>query len=594
MYDLTNSEITQLNDFKQFLKFERAWHFDRFVTSPAKVLAFFTGNQTGKTCGAAYSYVLRCLSMHPIAVKNVEYWECEQHFLFKDEQITEAEFRKNHKSKEYGGGIVYEGAWNSLNIPETCPHCGGKVTKHERSSHTFRFASETLPGQSGSIEIDGAQAEVKNTQYPEFKKWLPPFLIRKDITFRNPALVIKNIHGNKDIIVEFISYNQSIQSTAGTQRVSVWTDEEPSQEFIEEQKPRLLAEDGDWVVTLTPANYISWMYDEVFEKAKVYYRSEAICKFLREENPDVKQIETTESDKSICVVQAATDDNPTLKKRAIEDLLGEIDDPDVLAIRRYGIFKQVSGRIFKDFEYKVHVINRDKYFEENIPHGWTHARGIDYHPQTPWAFGAVALSPTNEVFVYEDLNLSPEKFDTLEIAERISRTCKDYKYKIDLVDPLIKSSKQGTDSSGDPITLLDVLNDAFYKQKREGSTGGYWETWDTKGEKGRDEIRKRLKNSRKVGKPFNNTVIEKGMKKNLPTIWILNNCKNTAQSLRQWRWEQYTDKRTANVKGEKNTPEQKWSHFCMVIEAIFKDSRFRIYGHSRREERKNKRFQGAR
>ena len=140
----------------------------------------------------------------------------------------------------------------------------------------------------------------------------------------------------------------------------------------------------------------------------------------------------------------------------------------------------------------------------------------------------------------------------------------------------------------------NILNDAFYKQKREGSPGAYWEAWDTKGEKGRDEIRKRLKNSRRVGKPFNNTVVEKGKKIHLPTLWILNNCKQTSQSMRQWRWEQYTDKRTANVKGDKNTPEQKWSHFCMVAEAIFKDPRFRIYSHSRREERKNKRFQGAR
>lgn len=596
--ELTSSQINQLNDFKQFLKFKRTWAFDKMINSPAKVIAMFFGNQGGKTCGTAYSYVLRVLSMHPIAIKNVEYWECECHFLFKDEKLSESEFLKNHKKRIYGGGHVYEGAWNVLNKPkdDICPHCGSPVIKHERENHTFRFASETLPGQSGSVVVDGGNAEVKNTQYPEFKKWLPKFLIKKDITFRNPAMILKNIYGSKDIIVEFVSYNQSIQSTAGTQRLSIWTDEQPSQDFMEEQKPRLLAEDGDWCVTLTPADYISWMYDEVYEKAKVYYRSDSICDFLKSENSDIKNVETTNSNKSIAIIQASTDDNPTLKKEAIESLLGEIDDPDVLAIRRYGIFKQVSGRIFKDFDYKTHFINKEKYFPDDIPYSWTHARGIDYHPQTPWAFGAIALSPTNEAFIYLEHNPSPEKFTSIQISSYINRVCKDYKYTIDLVDPLIKQQKRGGKNSADEsITLLDELNDTFYDLKREGiGTGAYWETWDTKGEKGRDEIRKRLKNSRKVGKPFNNVVIENGRKIHLPTLWIVNDCKISAQSMRQWRWEQYLDKKTAAIKGDKNTPEQKWSHFNMVWEAIFKDPRFKIYKTHKRQERGINRFQGTR
>lgn len=540
---------------------------------------------------------MRVLGFHPIAVKNVEYWECENHAKFKYEKMDEAEYLRNHKKRSYGGGHVYEGAWNILTTPHdmVCPHCGGAVVQHERGSRVFRFCSETLPGQSGNVQADGGSAEVKNTQYPEFKKWLPKFLIKKDITFRNPAMILKNINGSGDIIVEFVSYNQSIQSTAGTQRLSVWYDEEPNEDFREEQKPRLLAEDGDEVVTLTPANHISWMYDEVYEKAKVYYRTQAVSDFLSTEDNKVKRIEKTESPKSIAVIQAATDDNPTLRKEAIESILGTIDDPDVLAIRRYGIFKQVSGRIFKDFEYKTHFVDLDKWFPEGVPQSWTHARGIDYHPQTPWAFGAMALSPTNEAFIYAELNPSPEKLTTREIAGQIARTCKDYKYTLDLADPLIKATKRGEDNQQDSITTLSDLNDAFHEMKREGvGTGAFWETWDTKGEKGRDEIKKRLKNASKVGRPFNNAVIEGGQKVYIPTLWILSNCKISAQSMRQWRWEQYTDRKTASIKGDKNSPEQKWSHFNMVWEAIFKDPRFRSYSSARRAERAVGRFQGAR
>ena len=97
MYNLTASEITQLNDFKQFLKFEHTWAFERFISSPAKTLALFTGNQAMKTSSSAYSYVLRVLSMHPVAIKNVEYWECDHHRKFTEEEISEEDFLKNHK-----------------------------------------------------------------------------------------------------------------------------------------------------------------------------------------------------------------------------------------------------------------------------------------------------------------------------------------------------------------------------------------------------------------------------------------------------------------------------------------------------------------
>lgn len=558
---------------------------------------YAAGEVHHNTAMVAFSYVLRILGFHPVATKNIEYWECESYRKFKDEEISESEHLERHKKLIFGGGKVYEGAWNILTVPQDmkCPFCGSKITQHDRGSRVLRFCSETLPGQSGNVQMDGGSAEVKNTQYPELKKWLPNFLIKKDITFRNPAMIIKNINCKKDIVVEFVSYQQSIQSTAGTQRISVWYDEEPGEDFREEQKPRLLAEDGDEVVSLTPANHISWMYDEVFEKAQVYYRTKAICDFLSTENNHVKRVETTESDKSIAVIQAATDDNPTLKHEAIESLLGTIDDPDILAIRRYGIFKQVSGRIFKDFEYKTHFIDKDKYFEDGLPASWTHARGIDYHPQTPWAFGCMMLSPTNEAFIYSELNPSPEKFTIKEIANQVARTCKDYKYSFDLCDPLIKAQKRGSNADQDSITALDEFNDEFHRLKRESiGTGGYWEAWDTKGEKGRDEIRKRLKNSLRVGKPFNNDAIENGKRVKLPTLWIMNDCKLSAQSMRQWRWEQYTDKKTARAKGEKNTPEQKWSHFNMVWEAIFKDPRFKPKLDHRRTERGISYFQGAR
>ena len=64
--------------------------------------------------------------------------------------------------------------------------------------------------------------------------------------------------------------------------------------------------------------------------------SEVIAKHLSKRDFIVPQIETTDSPYSIAVFQAATDDNPTLNIEVINEIFKQIDDPDALAIRRYG------------------------------------------------------------------------------------------------------------------------------------------------------------------------------------------------------------------------------------------------------------------
>ena len=566
------NQIEQLNEFDGFLSFKQTWAFKKFIHRHERLVALFTGNQFGKTAGVAFSYVMRILGVHPIPVKNVLYFECSSRVSFMDmeegadKERLRQEYREQHPIKECYGDT---GTFGINNLPDVCPCCGSEVIEHQRDSRVFRFCSQTLPG--GGTKGDDVSVEVKNTQYPAFKKWLPAFMIKKDTTFRDHYLVIEDPHGRGDIIVEFVSYNQPTQATAGVQRLSVWYDEEPSLDFRNEQIPRLLAEGGDEVVTLTPANYISWMYDEIYEKASVYIRTPAIRKFLLEtDNQKIGAFERVESTKSIAVIQAATDDNPTLQKDDIEALFDNIDDPDTLAIRRFGLFKQVSGRIFKDFEYGTHFISKKEWFPDGIPFNWTHARGIDYHPQTPWACGAISLSPENEAFIWLEFNPSPEKYTVEEIADRLNDMCGDYKFNINLIDPLSEAHKRV--DFGRSITVRDDFNSAFLGFGRKG----YWHTWDTKGEKGRDEVRKRLKNAKKCGTPFNNKVIGKSGKiERIPTIWVLTNCKISGKSMRQWRWEEFADSKSIQVKEAKNKPEQRWSHFNMVWEAIFKNSAFR-------------------
>lgn len=557
MNNLTPKDIEILNSCENFLSFNRTWIFNRFINCVCKILGLFYGNQGGKTSGVACSYVLRLFGIHPVPKKNVVYWECEHRPKAKIDEEFKKGYLTTHKNLDSATFI-----YSKLPKDMKCPECGGAIIQHKRNSRIIRFCSETLPGQSANVSKEGLSAEVKNTQYPELKKWLPKFLIKRDITVRNPAMTLFDVFGGADIIIEFVSYNQTVQSTAGPQRMSIWCDEEPPDAFLEEQWPRLLAEDGDMVITCTPANRLSILYDDVFEKAKFYFRTPAIS-----ERYKLKEIEKTDSTFNIAVFQAATDDNPTLSKDDIENLFREVDDPDALSIRRYGIFKQVSGRIYKSFEWNVHVISKERYFPNGMPKFWNHFRGIDYHEHVPWACGGMSISPQDEAFIWLEYNPSPENFVTLEIAREFALSGKDYKFTLDLIDPLAQKNQPNTGT-----TVVEDLNRAFHQYKKEGiGTGAYWQTWDTKSTRGRDKMRERLKNAALVGKPFNNVIVKNGQKLYLPTLWILDTCRMTARSMRNWRLEEWANNDINATKEMKETPQQKWSHFPMVYECLFKN-----------------------
>lgn len=543
----SNKDIQSFNDFQGFLRFKFTWPYRKFLNEPAKFILWITGNQFGKTGTVSHSYVMRIMGWHPVAKKNVLYFECDEGHAYAPFQVDFAH--------------------------PNCPQCGHPLNPHERGSRVFRFAAETLPGQSQNVDENGRSAEVKNTQYPEFKKWLPTSLLKKDITARNTSIIVADPYGGSDIIVEFVSYNQGVQGQAGVQRMSVWCDESPPPDLFQEQLPRLIAEDGDIVLTYTPIDKSSWLFDSYYEKARKYYRTKAITNFLEKTKKEpVPQVEGTDSELDIVVIQAATDDNPTLKVEAINALLGvNIDDPDDLAIRRYGIFKQLSGRIFKEFDYRIHSIQWGEYFPEGIPNDWTHARGIDYHPQTDWHCGMASLSPQNEMFIWGELRISPERYTTREITHSLAVLCKDYKFRLNLIDPLSEAIKKDT------VSIKDDLNNDMLHLKKEGvGTGGYFQSWDTKGERGRDAVRERLKNSKLCKRPFNNKVVnEDGNTVYLPTLWVLNTCRVSADYLKNWRWEEWSDAKSATTKDKKNTPEQKFSHMNMVWEAILKEPSFK-------------------
>ena len=383
--------IEFLNPWASFLgEFKSTWQMNKFLRLPHQMIALFCGNQSFKTSGVCYQYVLRVVGLHPVPKKNVVYFECKRRNI--DDMAPHGFYMFKDCGELVRGWERGTFGVKSLPPDGKCPECGEDLVIHQRTSRKIRLCSETLPGDKEKISDDGSEtAESKNTVYPEIMKWMPQNLIKRDITFRNPTLIVTDpwkgmeltgtVNRGGDVVFDFVSYSQTVQSGAGVQRMSTYADEEPSKDFWDEQLPRLLKEDGDIILGLTPAYSLTWTFDELFERAQVYYRTDAVVKYLNEsEKVDTyKTVQVVNNNSEIAVVQSATDDNPTLPSDVIDKMFANIDDPDVMATRRYGIHRQVSGRIFKSFDYKVHFIDLSEYFPDGIFSDYHHYRMIDYH-----------------------------------------------------------------------------------------------------------------------------------------------------------------------------------------------------------------------
>jgi len=213
---------------------------------------------------------------------------------------------------------------------------------------------------SPSLPIAGGKEEQDNTQYIEFKQMIPPELIVKDITARTTNMLVRRPDGS-NCVIEFKSTNQEMQKLGRIQLSSCWYDEESPKAIREESKMRLLAEKGDEIFSLTPTNALSYTYEDVWQRAEVIYRTPTVQKEF-----NLPEYEYPVPGSKVKCIQMATDDNPTLDPDSIRIQFADITDPDDLALRRYGVFKAISGRVHKMYDPAIAYIDLRKYFGDEL------------------------------------------------------------------------------------------------------------------------------------------------------------------------------------------------------------------------------------
>jgi hypothetical protein len=418
--------------------------------------------------------------------------------------------------------------------------------------HPIRCVSKSLPK---------SDADQENAQYVEIRRRYPPDQIKKDVTARSPMMTVKSLKGVEHKI-EFMSKNMDIEAFMSVQRSAYYQDEEIEKIKWDECQMRLLSCGGDTTLTLTPVRGLDWTYDHIWCKARNIYRSEAVCKAT-----GLPAHERNSFGRDIDVFVWATDDNPIMKKEDVDRIMEEVganDDDDTLVMRRYGVFRQVSGRIYKLFDRQLHGLDPDKYF---LPDEWRRKRFwfyriIDYHPTKPWYVSFVAVTPEHEWFVWNELVLRHDTTTTRELRDTIKRES--------MID---EDSEYNRRTLIDPLAVMKQPNSGFSpKEDLERGEDGLRrvEAADTKNEQGRMNIKHRLKNAIACGKPFNNAVRKEPDPRYgiyLPTIWLMNSCRGHIEHMQNWRSIEYSTEAAKAVHDDKRII-QKWSDFCRNLEFL--------------------------
>lgn len=462
--------------------------------------------------------------------------------------MSEANTRGIIKGNQ-GGGTVTSMMDATLRLLGIHP-----VEKRNRLSAPIRCVSKCLPKNDEDEE---------NQQYVEFMRLFPHELVKKDLTSRNPHVIIRDPKGGADKKIEFLSKKQDLDAFMSVQRSAYYQDEEIERVKWDECRTRLLVpasmgSGGDTTITLTPVKGLDWTYDDVWRRASRIVRSKTIC-----DKYGFPQEETFDINSDIEIFNWAADDNPIMDTAALERHFENIVDLDDLAMRRYGVFRQVSGRIYKVFDENVHKISTEKYWNPSTFRYYWHFRIIDYHPRKPWCVSFIATTPTHEWFIWNEMVAVHDRISDFDLRDQIkseSLLDEDDEYnRATLIDPLAKQKQANTGYS-----VFDDLTIGELGLRRCSSA-------DTKNEQGRMNIKYRLKNALECGIPNNN--LSKHNKPEArygfykPTLWFFDSCKHHIEHFRNFRFVDWKQEHVKAVKTVKRQSE-KWSDFCRNLEFL--------------------------
>ena len=226
--------------------------------------------------------------------------------------------------------------------------------------------------------------------------------------------------------VEFMSYDQDLDTFGGVQRDWIWCDEEPPQVIRAENQMRLMARSGIEVFTMTFVNGITWVYDEIYEP----------------------WLEGRLSDTTKCWSWSLYE-NPHIQKEEIDEKRKGLSDADV-QIRIFGRPVHRTGLVFENFRRRRPWL----YPHFDPPPDWTTYVAIDPHPRKNHAVLVVDVSPSGERWAWAEVYKSND----------VDETCDELKVKLGGRTPhlvVIDAACKGFDYKKGGISVYEYYCEAL-------------------------------------------------------------------------------------------------------------------------------------
>jgi phage terminase large subunit-like protein len=239
--------------------------------------------------------------------------------------------------------------------------CIWRITK----SHPFRPELNEIEGEvRGRLVCVSFVDGLEKIILPLFKKWMPKkFLINRSWE-KSYNKYLRTLTLTDGSFIEFMSYDQELEKFAGTSRHFVSFDEEPPKSVWEECLMRLIDTDGDWWISMTPVEGLTWVFDLIYQPWEEGNRPETL------------------------VLKVSMDDNPHLMESAKSKVLKNIVDEAEKEARKEGSFVQIKGLVYKQFDPHVHKRARFKLHPSmriytSLDTGWRHPCAWLWHAVEP-------------------------------------------------------------------------------------------------------------------------------------------------------------------------------------------------------------------
>jgi phage terminase large subunit-like protein len=198
-----------------------------------------------------------------------------------------------------------------------------------KGEHPFRPVPPP-PIRGRAVGVDFIQG-VQKILLPQFAQWIPPSLLKNGSWEDSYSKELRTLTLTNKSFIEFMSYDQDTDKFAGTSRHFVHYDEEPPMHVFNECNARLVDTNGNWWISMTPVEGMTWIYDTLYVPG------------------------TEDKNSGILVVEVDMLDNPYISAEAAENYLSGLDK-DERAAREHGRFVELGGKVFKSFNSDIHVI----------------------------------------------------------------------------------------------------------------------------------------------------------------------------------------------------------------------------------------------